>query len=82
MIPKIKELTPLSDYRLYAVFDDGKKVIYDVNRDISAIPSYHDLKTIYGLFDQVRLDSSRTIVEWNDYIDLPSHALYEHGQSI
>ena len=29
MIYRIKELTPMSCYRLRVVFDDGKTVIYD-----------------------------------------------------
>lgn len=30
MIPRIKSVKPISDYRLYVVFDDGKTVIYNV----------------------------------------------------
>jgi len=40
MIPRIRKLEPVSDYRLLAVFDDGKQVIYDVSEDIRKIPSY------------------------------------------
>lgn len=82
MIPKIKTLTPLSGYRLYVIFDDGKKVIYDVKDDINTIPSYRDLVDICGLFSRVRLDTSRTIVYWNDRIDLPSDTIYEYGECV
>ena len=34
MIYRIKELTPMSCYRLRVVFDDGKTVIYDVKAAI------------------------------------------------
>lgn len=50
---------------------DGKEVIYDVNEDIETIKEFQDLKSVYGLFDQVQLDESRTCVYWNDVIDLP-----------
>ena len=35
---------------LSVTFDDGKKVIYDVEDDINSIENYRDLKDIYGLF--------------------------------
>lgn len=79
MIPRIKSVKPLENYVLLVVFDDGKTVLYDVKDDIQAIPSYEDLKTICGLFQQVQLDQSRTCIFWNDYIDLPSDAVYEYG---
>lgn len=81
MIPRIKEVKPLQDYMLSVTFDDGKKVIYDVADDINSIESYHDLKDIYGLFQNVQLDTSRTVVFWNSEIDLPSDTIYEYGKS-
>jgi hypothetical protein len=79
MIPKIKSIKPMEGFRLHVVFDDGRDVLYDVEEDIKNIPSYKDLKTIHGLFNQVQLDQSRTCVFWNDYIDLPSDTIYEYG---
>ena len=78
MIPKIKSIEPLDNYQLYVVFDDGKSGIYNVKEDIDTIGSYKDLERIYGLFRQVQFDESRTCVFWNDYIDLPSDAIYEN----
>lgn len=79
MIPRIKSIEPLENYVLHVVFDDGKDVLYDVKDDIQTIESYKDLETIRGLFQQVQLDQSRTCIFWNDYIDLPSDAIYEYG---
>lgn len=79
MIPRIKNVTPMPDFCLHVVFDDGKAVLYDVKEDINQIESYRDLQTVYGLFDQVQLDQSRTCVFWNDWIDLPSDMIYEYG---
>lgn len=79
MIPRIKSVVPLPGYLLQVVFDDGKQCIYDVNDDMNTIPSYQDLQTITGLFEQVQLDESRTCVFWNDYIDLASDTIYEYG---
>ena len=79
MIPRIKMVEPLPDYKLKVLFDDGKTVIYDVKEDIETIESYKDLATVHGLFQQVQLDESRTCVYWNDQIDLPSDTIYEYG---
>jgi len=78
MIPKIKNVTPLPNFILQIVFDDGKSGIYDVKEDIDTLDGYKDLENIYGLFNQVQLDESRTCVFWNEYIDLPSDAIYEN----
>lgn len=53
MLPRIKEVKPMPDYCLRVVFDDGRKVLYDVKEDIDQIESYRDLETIHGLFNQV-----------------------------
>ena len=79
MIPRIKSVQPLKGFLLHVVFDDGKDCIYNVNDDIDTIKEYQDLKTICGLFEQVQLDESRTCVFCNDFIDLPSDAIYEHA---
>lgn len=79
MIPRIKSVKPISDYRLYVIFDDGKTIIYNVKDDIDTIDSYKDLETIYGLFNQVQIDTSRSCVYWNENIDLPSDIIYEYG---
>lgn len=79
MIPRIKSIKPLQGYLLHVAFDDGKECIYDVNDDINTIDGYSDLRTIYGLFEQVQLDESRTCVFWTDFIDLPSDTIYENG---
>lgn len=80
MIQRIKSIKPLDNYLLRVIFDDGKDCIYDVKEDIDTIEQYEDLRAIQGLFEQVQLDESRTCVFWNDKIDLPSDAIYEHGK--
>jgi len=80
MIPRIKEVQPLPDFLLHVTFDDGKKVVYDVKEDMEQIESYRELRTVYGLFNQVQLDKSRTCIYWNENIDLPSDTVYEYGK--
>jgi len=64
---------------LQVSFDDGKEVLYDVKDDIGSITQFADLKNIYGLFQQVQVDESRTCVYLSDDIDLPSDTIYEYG---
>ena len=82
MIPRIKSLKPLENFMLEIVFDDGEKVVYDMNEDINTLPGYDMLKSLPGLFMQASIDESRTCVYWTDEIDLPSDMLYEYGKSI
>ena len=82
MIPRIKDLQTLHDFKLKILFDDGKNVLYDVNEDIETIDVFKLLKTQVGLWNSVQLDKSRTCVFWNDTIDLPSDTLYEYGVTI
>lgn len=82
MIPRIKSVKPVGQFFLEVVFDDGKKCIYNVEEDINQIKSYENLRDIPELFQQVRLDTSRTCVYWNDRIDLPSDTIYEYGKVV
>lgn len=79
MIPRIKSITDRNDYKLEVLFDDGKKVIYDVSDDIKTLENFKDLVDIPGLWKQFTLDQSRTCISWNEYIDLPSDTIYEYG---
>ncbi|MBR5225048.1 MAG: DUF2442 domain-containing protein [Clostridia bacterium] len=78
MIPRIKVLKPLPGFLLDVLFDDGRRVLYDVKEDMD-LPGYAALRDVVGLFDLVQLDPSRTCVFWNDEIDLPSDTIYEYG---
>ena len=80
-IQRIKSIKPLPNYLLLVLFDDGKQVIYDVKDDFN-LPEYDLLRTVEGLFNQVRLDKSRTCVYWNQSIDLPSDILYDYGKQL
>ena len=78
-IRRIDRLEPLEGLRLRVRFDDGVTVMYNVSKDVAAIPSYLPLITEPTLFFQAQLDESRTCVYWSDEIDLPSDVIYEHG---
>lgn len=52
MIQRIKSIKPIKNYILEADFDDGRRVLYDVNNDIETLPGYDNLKNIHGLFEE------------------------------
>ena len=79
MIPRIKNIKTLDNYVLSVTFDDGYHVLCDVKEDINAIPQFKGLME-YGVFQQARLDTSRTCVYWNDKIDLASDTIREYGK--
>lgn len=79
MLQRISSIEMRENFQIFARFEDGKEVLYDVREDIDAVASFKDLEEIPGLFATGKLDESRTCIEWNEYIDLPSHALYEYG---
>ena len=82
MIPRIKSVNDRNDNKLEVLFDDGKRVLYDVKEDINQIPDFKDLIAIDGLWKQFALDESRTCIYWNDRIDLASDSVYEYGKEI
>ena len=82
MIPRIKSVNDGNDYKLEVLFDDGKRVLYDVKEDINQIPDFKDLIAIDGLWKQFALDESRTCRYWNDRIDWASDSVYEYGKEI
>ena len=82
MIPRIKKIEAQKDLKLLVVFDGGETVLYDVNEDVNEIKEFLPLRTETGLFENFRLDESRTCVTWSDQIDLPSDTIYEYGKHI
>ena len=82
MIPRIKEIKAIDDYKLIVRFDDDQTVIYNVSEDIDQIADFKPLKTEIGLFQNFSIDQSRTCVSWSDRIDLPSDTLLEYGKNI
>ena len=82
MIPRIKRIEPMADFKLLVDFDEGRRVVYDVMDDIQDIEAFEELRILPGLFENARLDSSRTCVVWNERVDLPSDMIYEYGVSV
>ena len=79
MFHKIKEINPLTPYRLFVCFEDGQKREYDVSRLFTKWESFQTLQIVEGLFGQVKIDSGGYGVSWNDDLDLSSEEIYLNG---
>ena len=80
-MPRIKSIKALDNFILEIVFDDGKKVHYDMKEDMNTLPNYDKLEND-NLFENCELDESRCFVTWTKEIDLPSDILYEYGVEV
>ncbi len=49
-LPRIKSVSPMDGYQLSVLFDDGRKVVYNVAEEIETISAFSDLKTVEGLW--------------------------------
>ena len=76
---KIKDVKPLPDYMLDVQFADGEEKRYDVKPLFSKWEAFNALRTIKGLFEQVKVDMGGYGIVWNEYIDLSCDELYFGG---
>lgn len=78
MFHKIKNVFPLTDYRLSVQFAEGCTKIYDVKPLFDAIPAFKELKEPH-LFFEVTVDVGGYGIIWNDDLDLSCDELWENG---
>ena len=78
MFHKIKNVSPLPDYRLSVQFAEGCTKIYDIKSLFKQIPAFEKLKDS-NLFFDVTVDVGGYGIVWNDDLDLSCHELWENG---
>ncbi|MCR5430716.1 MAG: DUF2442 domain-containing protein [Eubacterium sp.] len=81
LLPKIIDVKALDNYILEIVFDDDKKVHYDMKEDMKTLPNYYKLSE-NNLFKKFEVDESGGCIVWSEEIDLPSDILYEYGVEV
>ena len=81
MLPKIKEVKVLDNYTLDVIFEDGKRVHYNVIEHIKNYPNYNILKD-KKVFENFTVNDSKTVIVWNKDVDLPSHDIYDYGSIV
>ena len=79
MFCKITSVKALENYTLLIGFDDGKKCIYDILPLCEKFEVFRDLKTIKGLFKQVKIEPKGYALSWNSSIDISADEIYFGG---
>ena len=82
MFHKVKEVRPLSDFRLAVLFENGEQRSYDIRPLFEKWQSFKALSDVAGLFNQVKVDAGGYGISWNDEIDLSCDELYFNGKSL
>lgn len=81
MFHKIKNVTPLKDFKLSIQFAEGITKIYYMKKLIENNKIFADLKDI-NLFNSVEVDIGGYGVIWNDDIDISCDELFENSKKI
>lgn len=79
MFYRIDSVQACADYNLLVTFKNGEQKLYDVKLLFLKYQAFTVLKTITGLFEQVKVDTGGYDIIWNDELDLSCNELYEHG---
>ena len=79
MFHRVKEVNIMKDYILHITFQDGSEKYYDVSNLFTKWDIFQNLKTVAGLFEQVKVDQGGYGISWNDEIDLSCDELWENG---
>ena len=81
MFHKLKEVKPFKKYTLKVTFQDNTVKYYDVSKLFKKWEVFNDLKTVEGLFEQIKVDNGGYGISWNEEIDLSCNELWENGQT-
>lgn len=79
MFHKLKDIKPLQKYKLLVTFQDNTIKTYNMDSLFSTIEDFNILKTIPGLFEQVKVDVGGYGISWNDELDLSCDELWDNG---
>ena len=79
MFHKVKSVKCLDNYILEIVFENNIIKYYDVSKLFEKWTVFKQLKTINGLFEQVKVDTGGYGISWNEEIDLSCNELWENG---
>ncbi len=80
MFYRVQNVEPKDNFILSVLFADGVRTEYDIKPLFSKWDVFNNLKTIKGLFQQVKVDNGGYGISWNDEIDLASEELRINGK--
>lgn len=81
MFHKVKNVTPLKDYKLSIQFAEGITKIYNMENLIENNKMFFSLKN-KEIFYSVEVDVGGYGIIWNDDIDISCDELFENGEAI
>ncbi len=71
----VKNVEPLSEYKILLTFEEGVKKIFDMKPYLK-YPMYKALENL-SVFNQAHTNGETVV--WNDDIDIAPETLYENG---
>lgn len=81
MFHKIKNVSPLPEYKLSVQFAEGVTKIYDMNPLFEKMPVFAALKD-NEMFGGVGVDVGGYGIVWNDDLDLSCDELWDNGEVV
>ena len=82
MFHMVKNVFPISGFKLLVQFCDGSEKIYNVEPLFDKFPAFSYLKDHPDEFGDVRIDVGGHGIIWNDTLDLSCDELWEHGETM
>lgn len=82
MFHKIKNVSPLPEYKLSVQFSEGVTKIYDMKPLFDKLPIFGLLIDEPELFYEVSVDTGGFGIVWNDELDLSCDELYANGAQV
>jgi len=82
MFHKVKNVTPLSEYKLSVQFSEGITKIYDLKLLFDKLPVFKLFLENPEQFFNVTVDVGGYGIVWNDEIDLSCDELWKNGERI
>ena len=82
MFHKVKNISPLPDYRLSVQFSEGVTKLYDLKPLFEKLPVFTELQDDPKLFSSVTVDVGGYGIIWGDELDLSCDELWEHGEQV
>ena len=82
MFYRVESVEPKDNFILSVLFTDGVKLEYDIKPLFLKWDVFNNVKTIKGLFQQVKVDAGGYGISWNDEIDLASEELRINGRIV
>ena len=79
MFHKVKNVSPLPEYRLSVQFAEGVTKLYDVRSLFEKLPVFRKFLDNPEEFDCVTVDIGGYGIIWDDELDLSCDELWEHG---